>query len=106
MNGSAAAARNEREAILQAMKTPPVDGYFAWDGLNEDERPASAEEMQVGVALALKKRGRPSGSGVKEQVAIRFDRDVVQAFRATGKGWQTSMNDALKDWLRTHTPLT
>jgi uncharacterized protein (DUF4415 family) len=39
-------------------------------------------------------------------VAIRFDRDVVQAFRATGKGWQTRMNDALKDWLRTHTPLT
>ncbi|HEY5801089.1 MAG TPA: BrnA antitoxin family protein, partial [Burkholderiaceae bacterium] len=23
------------------------------------------------------------------------------AFRATGDGWQTRMNDALKDWLKT-----
>jgi len=27
---------------------------------------------------------------------------VVNAFRATGAGWQTRINNALKDWLRTH----
>jgi hypothetical protein len=26
-------------------------------------------------------------------------------FRATGKGWQTRMNDAIKDWLTTHSPV-
>ena len=35
----------------------------------------------------------------KEQVAIRFDPDVLAAFRADGAGWQTRMNAALKDWL-------
>ncbi|EIC30334.1 MULTISPECIES: BrnA antitoxin family protein [Methylomicrobium] len=38
----------------------------------------------------------------KEQVAIRFDADVLAAFRATGRGWQTRMNEALKEWLREH----
>jgi uncharacterized protein (DUF4415 family) len=27
---------------------------------------------------------------------------VIQAFKATGRGWQTRMNEALKDWLSTH----
>ncbi len=29
---------------------------------------------------------------------------IVEAFKATGKGWQTRMNAALKDWLKTHSP--
>ncbi|MEY3786872.1 MAG: BrnA antitoxin of type toxin-antitoxin system, partial [Pseudomonadota bacterium] len=28
--------------------------------------------------------------------------NVLFAFKATGKGWQTRMNDALKDWLNEH----
>ncbi|MFC5431121.1 BrnA antitoxin family protein [Paraburkholderia denitrificans] len=47
--------------------------------------------------------GRPVGSH-KTATTIRFDDDVIEAFRATGKGWQTRMNAALKDWLRTHSP--
>jgi uncharacterized protein (DUF4415 family) len=39
---------------------------------------------------------------VKEQVAIRYSPEVLAAFRATGAGWQTRMNEALKDWLKTH----
>jgi len=31
-----------------------------------------------------------------------FDTDILDAFRATGKGWQTRMNDALKEWLKEH----
>ncbi|GAA4331745.1 hypothetical protein GCM10023144_20810 [Pigmentiphaga soli] len=52
----------------------------------------------------LVRRGRPAGSR-KTATTIRFDDDVLAAFRATGKGWQTRMNDALKDWLKTHSPV-
>jgi len=55
--------------------------------------------------IAVRRRGRPVGSTAevrKTATSIRFDDDVVQAFKATGRGWQTRMNDALKDWLRTH----
>ena len=31
---------------------------------------------------------------------IRLDADVIDTFKATGKGWQTRMNAALRDWLK------
>ena len=90
------------EAVLAAVKTPPAGGDFLWDGKDEDERPLSRAQMQAGVLAYRKQRGRPAGSGTKEQVAIRFDRDVLTAFRNAGPGWQTRMNNALKEWLKTH----
>lgn len=104
MSGSAK-KMTERETILEAMKTPPLGGYFVWDGKNEDDRPATEEELRVGIEAFRKSRGRPVGSGTKEQVAIRFDKDVLAAFRADGPGWQTRMNNALRDWLKTHSPV-
>jgi uncharacterized protein (DUF4415 family) len=50
----------------------------------------------------LIRRGRPVGSGSKTAVKIRYDNAVLDAFRATGKGWQTRMNDVLRDYVRTH----
>jgi uncharacterized protein (DUF4415 family) len=35
----------------------------------------------------------------KQQVAIRFDRDVLAALRATGPGWQTRVNDVMREWV-------
>jgi uncharacterized protein (DUF4415 family) len=57
---------------------------------------------------AYKARGRPIGStkdDAKQAVTVRYSPDVLAAFRASGAGWQTRMNDALKDWLQTHSPV-
>jgi uncharacterized protein (DUF4415 family) len=57
---------------------------------------------------AYKARGRPVGStkdDAKQAVTVRYSPDVLAAFRASGAGWQTRMNDALKDWLQTHSPV-
>lgn len=35
------------------------------------------------------------GPGPKERLTLRVDRRAVQFFRATGRGWQTRMNDVL-----------
>jgi uncharacterized protein (DUF4415 family) len=40
----------------------------------------------------------------KERITIRLSRDVVEKFRATGEGWQTRLDAALRDWLQTHSP--
>ena len=47
------------------------------------------------------KRGRPVGSK-KVSTTIRFDTDVVEKFRARGRGWQSQMNAALREWLQAH----
>jgi uncharacterized protein (DUF4415 family) len=46
--------------------------------------------------------GRPPKENPKEQVSVRYDADVLEAFRATGDGWQTRMNDALRTYLKEH----
>ena len=104
MSGLKTNAMN-RKAVLDALRKTAQEKDYVRDGRDEDERPASQEEMQSGLEVARRRRGRPAGSGLKEQVAIRFDRDVLDAFRSSGAGWQTRMNAALKEWLKTHSPL-
>jgi len=93
MNGSDKMTRSE---ILEALKSPPPGGDYVWDGVSEDDRPLTAEEMRAG-----KRLGRPPGSN-KESTTIRFDKEVLDAFRASGPGWQTRINAALREWLETH----
>ena len=53
--------------------------------------------------LGIRPRG-PQKAPKKVSTTIRLSSDVVQAFRATGDGWQTRVDTALKDWLKTHSP--
>jgi uncharacterized protein (DUF4415 family) len=46
----------------------------------------------------------PQRSPTKERITIRLSHDVVQHFRATGEGWQTRVDAALRDWLKKHEP--
>ena len=67
-----------------------------------DAIPLTDEEWEA-VKPTLR-RGRPLASVTKERITIWLSRDVVESFRATGDGWQTRMDAALKDWLKTHSP--
>lgn len=44
-------------------------------------------------------------AATKVSTAVRLSPEVVQAFRADGEGWQTRIDAALKDGLRTHSPV-
>ncbi len=90
-----------RSQVLAAVRAVPTSTDYVWDGVNEDDHPATANELQAGVD-AHRKRVRPAGSATQEQVAIRIDSEVLAAFRSFGPGWQTRINDVLKDWLKTH----
>ena len=47
-------------------------------------------------------RGRPKLPSPKVSTTIRFDADVLARFRAGGAGWQSRINDALREWLDEH----
>lgn len=51
--------------------------------------------------LARRTRGAQIAP-TKERITIRLNPSVLEAFRATGAGWQTRVNAALQDWLKTH----
>jgi uncharacterized protein (DUF4415 family) len=57
--------------------------------------------------IKARRVGRPVGSvkaAPKISTTIRLSPDVLQAFRAAGDGWQTRVDEALKDWLKNHSP--
>ena len=50
----------------------------------------------------LVKMGRPVSDNPKKAVSIRLSPDVLNSFKATGRGWQTRIDNALRDWLKEH----
>ncbi len=46
--------------------------------------------------LVSDRRGRPRMVNPKQAVKLRLDADVLAHFRATGPGWQTRINAALR----------
>ena len=47
-------------------------------------------------------RGRPRAAAPKQRITIRLSPDVLEKFRAAGRGWQTRIDAALRDWLTRH----
>lgn len=48
------------------------------------------------LAESVRKRGPEK---TKEAISIRLDQDVVDRLRASGPGWQSRVNDALRAWI-------
>ena len=70
-----------------------------------EAHPASESRPQL-VAAYGKGRGERGvqKTPTKERITIRLSPEVVERFRATGAGWQTRIDSALKDWLKNHRP--
>lgn len=69
-----------------------------------DVLPADLYTGLLAMNQQARARGRPKAEVTKERITIRLSPEVVQAFRATGDGWQTRIDAALKDWLKSHSP--
>ncbi|WP_454675509.1 BrnA antitoxin family protein [Achromobacter pestifer] len=85
--GTIVPTREEDEAINRGIAADP-DTY----------------ELGTADVKQMKKMGRPKADVTKERISIRLSPDVLERFRATGSGWQTKVDAALRDWLKTHAP--
>lgn len=47
-------------------------------------------------------RGRPKSEKKKLLLSVRYSPDVVAFFKAMGEGWQTRMDDVLKEYVARH----
>lgn len=65
---------------------------------NLDEAPDLATpEWSAKLSRANVVRGRPKLAQTKVSTTIRIDADVLQHFRAEGRGWQTKINRILRE---------
>ncbi|MBK7003107.1 MAG: BrnA antitoxin family protein [Rhodoferax sp.] len=86
-------AKRGHDSVNDAPATTPGD----WDTAFVTH---SADELRKVVA-ARRTRG-PNRNPTKEQVAVRYSPEVLAYFRATGSGWQTRMDEVLREYVSQH----
>lgn len=70
-----------------------------------EAKPASEmfpPEIYAALVAMKRPRGRPKADETKVFTAIRLDADLLEAFKSTGKGWQTRVNAALRQFIAEH----
>lgn len=73
---------------------PELDDAFFKEGTYiVDGKPVAAEEGKTAMRKAC---GRPVVANKKRTVTIRLAPEVIERWRASGKGWQTRASDLLE----------
>ena len=59
---------------------------------------------KLAAELLSRKPGQrgPQKTPRKEPVTVRYSSEVIEHFRSTGRGWQSRMDSALKEWVAAH----
>lgn len=84
------------------LNTPEEDAAITAAALSDpDAQPLTDAEWEA--ARPLARIGRPPQTSPKKvPTTIRFDADVLAALKASGKGWQTRVNEAMREWVKAH----
>jgi uncharacterized protein (DUF4415 family) len=76
-----------------------------WDEVSDNPEATEAElrefrpfrEVFPELAASIdRKLGRPKADSPKKAISLRLDAEVIERFKATGDGWQSRMNEALR----------
>jgi len=93
-------------ATVQKSDLPPL-GFSQedWDEVSDNPemtdaelaelRPLSEAEPEIFALLQKRGRGRPRVDAPKVNLTLRLDPHIIEAFKATGPGWQTRINEVL-----------
>ena len=86
---------DDEEAEIQRRISSDPDSPEATDEELSHARPFAEifPELMDGIRRS---RGRPVAETRKQQISLRLDPDVIAKFKATGKGWQSRVNEILK----------
>ena len=79
--------------------TPKEDAAIQ-AGIAADPDTAEVSAADMARMRPLRRVGRPAVADPKVPVTMRVDADVLAAIKASGAGWQTRVNDVLRDAVR------
>lgn len=81
------------EAEIQRQIAEDPDDFELPDGAQLVPFAAALPELAESIRRG---RGRPPTGKARKPVTLRLDPDVLEKFRATGPGWQSRINEALR----------
>jgi uncharacterized protein (DUF4415 family) len=66
-----------------------------------DAQPLTPKQLKAMVPLRTL-RGRPKSNSKKLLISVRYSPEVVAYFKSTGEGWQSRMDEALREYVEQH----
>src|SRR5436305_13616432 len=66
--------------------------------------PAAVEGFWKNATVRRPGQRGPGKRAKKVLLSVRYSAEVVEYYKSTGEGWQTRMDDALKEWVEAHRP--
>ena len=95
---AAPAAQAVTAAPTMVSVSLPADKMARLLAMLDGEAPKAEQKAEPQKsASAVKKADKPLFKVVKVRITTNVDADVLEAFKATGKGWQTRINDVLRE---------
>ena len=61
--------------------------------------PSAVEGFWKNATVHLPGKRGPGKKAKKVLLSVRYSQEVVEYFKSTGEGWQTRMDEALKEWV-------
>jgi uncharacterized protein (DUF4415 family) len=85
----------EIEALIAAAPERVHDPECPYD----PNDPAAVEEFWKNATVRLPGQRGPGKKAKKVLLSVRYSPEVVSYFKSTGEGWQSRMDEALKEWV-------
>jgi uncharacterized protein (DUF4415 family) len=87
---------------IKRLQNPEKHGFDPDSPAPQSADGEGAALKQSGVTIRRSRVSGPNWCSRKQQVTLYLSPEVLKTFRATGRGWQTRMNEALQEWLKAH----
>lgn len=84
------------EARIQKLIKADPDAPEATAEQLAQARPFSESFPELAATMRRNVGGRPRSANPKQPISIRLDKDIIAKFKATGPGWQSRINEALR----------
>lgn len=89
--------RSEKRSLM--LPTAAEDAAIA-AGIAQDHDTMEITAFDMARMQPLRRPGRPKAEHPKVPVTMRMDADVLEVIKASGSGWQTRVNEVLRDAVR------
>ena len=91
---------SKRPAIVPP--TPEEDAAITAAAESDPDAQPLTDAQLAAMVPMRSLRGRPKSESRKLLLSVRYSPEVVAYFKSTGEGWQTRMDDALKEYVAPH----
>jgi uncharacterized protein (DUF4415 family) len=92
----------KKPAIRRAWVDPDDASEWSQEQFDRAELAVGGRVVRPAQGTLTRPRGRPRKADAKVHIHIRLSPQVLGHFRGMGPGWQTRIDEVLRNWVKRH----